>query len=1207
MNGPRRQVIGRAIIQLGIGTVLLVPPANTLAQSFRSAPIFSAGTNPASIATADFNGDGRPDLAVANMLSDNISILLADGPGHFAPPVNYAAGLRPWWVAAGDINGDGKPDLAVANGSGGSVSVYLGNGHGGFDPLPQVSVGGPCRSLAIADLNGDGKADLAVAKEMTVAVLLGIGSGGFGPPVDYAVGSNAVSVTTADFNGDGKPDLAVANQSSNNVSILLGNGSGGFGPPLNLPVGTSPSQVVVGDFNGDAKADVAVSNYGSRSVYTLMGDGTGGFGPVSIYAVGDGPWGLVGADLNNDSKLDLAVVNRNGHTVSLLLGNGTGGFIVSSVSFGAGRSPLSIISSDFNNDGKVDLAVANNHFFPFEQSSADVSVLLGDGSGGFPAAALSYRIGNHALSGTAGEFNGDGLPDLAAANQDSADLSVLLGTGGGEFGATTSYSVSGDVFDVVVGDFNGDGKADLAAVKYFASTVAILLGDGIGHFGPPVEYGAGVSAPRELAVGDFNQDGHLDLLVGQWGCAVSLLLGDGTGAFSQGGVFGTGGCMAEAVGVGDLNNDGKVDAVVANYGTASIAVLLGNGSGGFSPPVNYPSGPGPFSIAVTDLNNDGKQDLVVANSNTGGGGGFSGVTVLLGNGSGGFARPSSYPAGDGTVAVAVGDFNGDGRQDVAAANFDSHELSIFAGDGTGGLLPAINFTVGFAPSSLVVRDFDGDGKPDLAVFHAHTAGDVWILLNTTEFRRADLTVALDDGTAVAVPGSPLTYLITVTNLGPDAVTSLKLVDPVPPALLNAVFTPSAGSYNPATSLWAGLNLSAGQSVTLTLSGVVDPMATGTVVDTATVSTVVGVLDPVPANNAATDVDTVAPAANVALTMTDLPDPVPTGGTLTYTLTVSNLGPLQATGLTLVDSLPAAVSFVSASPGPPVCNLSGATVTCALPDLGVGASQVVTIQVTANHYTMAINTASVSANEVDPATGNNAATEHTFILFGGEGELTHGSLRWTDLAALPGPVEKEGLFRLFREPRSSYEVVVDAASGDISGASGVLLQRVGADLVTVLQDSLAVGVGFSRSLRMENASAQAVDEEAIRVRSAGCTTDCGPDDVYRIRAYETTYSIPRFNNAGGQITMLVIQNHGDEPVAGNIWFWSQTGALLASRVLVLGPRGTLVLNTTTIPGLSGVGGSITASNDGSYGVLTGKAVALEPGTGFAFDTPMATRP
>ena len=1154
------------------------------------------------IAVSDLDGDGRPDLAVANSESDDISILLADGPGHFAPPVNYAAGVAPWSVVTGDINGDGKQDLAVANRPG-SVSIYLGNGHGGLDPRPQIGMGESCRSIAIADLNGDGNADLVVAEDVTIAVLLGDGTGAFGPPVEHAVGSNAVSVAVGDFNSDSKPDLAVANQSSNNVSILLGDGSGGFGPAVSVSAGVSPSQVVIGDFNRDGRADLAVANAGSNSVSVFLGDGVGGFASPSNYVVGEGPWGLVAAQLNNDSNLDLAVANRNGNGVSLLFGDGTGNFLVGPASYGAGRSPVSIVAADLNGDGNLDLAVANNHFTSLEQSPADVSILLGDGSGGFPTAAVSYRVGSHALALVTDDLNGDGRPDLAAANQDSFDISVLLATGTGTFGPAAYFSVSDDIRDLTVGDFNGDGKADLATPKYSTGTVAVLLNNGAGSFGPPVEFNTGLGFPYSLAAADFNQDGNQDLFVVSFGSAASILLGNGNGGFSAGGSVGTGGSESIAVVVGEFNGDGIADLAVANYASQNVSILLGNGLGGFSSAITYPAGSGPHSLAIGDFNADGKQDLAVGDS-VPSGGPPGRVTILLGNGTGGFGPPAGYPAGDRTASVAVGDFNGDGRQDVAAANFDSQDVTILSGDGTGGFIPAANFTVGFEPSSLVVGDFDGDGKPDLAVVHAHTLGDVWILLNTTAFLKADLTVAKDDGTAVAVPGSPLSYTVTVTNLGPDAVTSLKVVDSVPAALLSAAFTPSTGSYNPATGLWTGLSLSAGQSVTMTLSGVVDPMAAGSLVNTATVSTVVGVLDPNTANDSATDTDAVAPAANLGLTMTDAPDPVLMGGTLTYTLTVSNVGPLQATGVTLVDPLPPAVTFVSASAG---CTASGATVTCALPDLSVGASQVVTIEVTANHYTAAVNTSTVTANEVDPQAANNVATEHTLILFGAEGELAHGTLLWEDLAALPGPVADEDVFRIFREPRSSYEVVIDSASGDVSGASGISLQRVGADLATVLQDSVAVGVGFARSLRMENPTSQGVGDEAVRVRSAGCTTDCGADDVYRIRAYETTYSIPRFNNTGGQMTVVVVQNHGDEPVLGNLWFWGTTGSLLGSRALALGPRGTLVLDTTTVPGVSGGSGAITVSNDGSYGVLTGKAVALEPSTGFTFDTPMAPRP
>jgi hypothetical protein len=179
------------------------------------------------------------------------------------------------------------------------------------------------------------------------------------------------------------------------------------------------------------------------------------------------------------------------------------------------------------------------------------------------------------------------------------------------------------------------------------------------------------------------------------------------------------------------------------------------------------------------------------------------------------------------------------------------------------------------------------------------------------------------------------------------------------------------------------------------------------------------------------------------------------------------------------------------------------------------------------------------------------------------------------------------------------VIVDAASGDISGASGVLLQRVGADLATVLQDSEAVGVGFGRSLRVENASGQTIEDEAVRVASAGCTVECGPDDVYRIRAYETTYAIPRFNNAGGQVTVLVLHNRGSDTVSGTLWFWSPVGVMLANRSFTLAAQGSLVLDTTTVAGASGAAGSITVSNDGTYGIVEGKAVAFEPATGFTF--------
>jgi hypothetical protein len=217
------------------------------------------------------------------------------------------------------------------------------------------------------------------------------------------------------------------------------------------------------------------------------------------------------------------------------------------------------------------------------------------------------------------------------------------------------------------------------------------------------------------------------------------------------------------------------------------------------------------------------------------------------------------------------------------------------------------------------------------------------------------------------------------------------------------------------------------------------------------------------------------------------------------------------------------------------------------------------------------------------------------------ELAHGSSLWDDLSAQTGAAGQDA-FRLSQSAFSSYEVVLDAVSGD---ASPAVLERLAADNVTVLQT--AAGVGGARSLRWENASGTAVTNQHVRVRSSGCTTACGPDDVFRIRAWETTGRIARFNNSGSQGTVLILQNPGGQTVAGRAHFWSGAGSLLATHPFTLGARATLALNTLTLPALVGRAGSVTVTHDGGYDGLVGKAVSLEPSTGFSFDAPMGPRP
>jgi hypothetical protein len=145
-----------------------------------------------------------------------------------------------------------------------------------------------------------------------------------------------------------------------------------------------------------------------------------------------------------------------------------------------------------------------------------------------------------------------------------------------------------------------------------------------------------------------------------------------------------------------------------------------------------------------------------------------------------------------------------------------------------------------------------------------------------------------------------------------------------------------------------------------------------------------------------------------------------------------------------------------------------------------------------------------------------------------------------------------------------------------------------------------------SLSWENTTSLTVVNQHLRLDGA-CATACGADDAYRIRAFETTYTIPRFNNAGSQVTVLLLQNPAGYAINGRVWFWTGSGVLLGSQSFALASKQTLVLNTATVPGMAGQGGTITVSHDGRYGDLTGKTVALEPSTGFSFDSPMTPRP
>ena len=363
-------------------------------------------------------------------------------PVSFGPAVNFAAGDNPTAMASGDFNVDGDPDLAVLNTLSADVSVLLGDGQGGFNTLAGLPLGAVApSSLEVADFDVDGFPDLAVANRapFTVIILKGDGQGGFtifaGSPI--AVGAQPESLAVGDFDLDGKVDLAVANAASDDVTILKGDGQGGFsqvGSPVGA--GNGPVSLAVGDFNRDFIPDLAVATDRDLApgdpgiVMILLGDGRGGFSQAegSPVDAGRGPISVVVGDLNRDGNPDLATANIGSADVTILLGDGQGGFTQAEGSpvSTEGRQPVSIAVSDFNGDAKPDLAVANNGRNQFP-TFANAAVLLGDGQGGFSQAEGSpVEMGNGPISVVVGNFNGDGNPDLAVANIGSDNVTIRL-------------------------------------------------------------------------------------------------------------------------------------------------------------------------------------------------------------------------------------------------------------------------------------------------------------------------------------------------------------------------------------------------------------------------------------------------------------------------------------------------------------------------------------------------------------------------------------------------------------------------------------------------------------------------------------------------------------------------------------------------------------------------------------------------------------
>jgi hypothetical protein len=684
----------------------------------RSYPLMSVPFgSPVSISqqalVADFNNDGIPDVAVIHpgALGTRISIYLGTGAGRLPTPLlTDVTTLNPSYpygsFAVGDFDGDGRIDLILSSGFD-DRNLYLLRGLGDGTFRPPIVIPAPVSPIGLiaGDFNGDGRLDVAYTETSVdgsdvLWISLGDGAGGFAPAISIPIGSGASDPHVADLTGDGIDDIVFANRGSDDLSLVRGSATGSFPSWESIHVGTSPGSLAVGDWNEDGHLDLAVNTFFGGLV-TLLNNGDGNFGsPSTIYPQAAYIRALYSGDFNGDGHTDLAMDTNT--TVYLFRGDGAGNFSSGSV---MGPGIYQAVAVDFDHDGVTDLVgstglnvvVELTSSQRFEETYAPPSVnntiVVGDFDGdGRPDLALvgqepsvdllwndppGFTIGNEVFVGPAPLFvaavdlNHDKRDDLVVAF--NGQIGVLLAGAGRTFGPMTPYEVGSFPSAFAIGDFNNDGNPDLAVLNSGGESVSILLGDGSGGFLPQIQYAVG--AASSIASADFDGDGNLDIALATYDGNVEILLGDGAGHLKSIQSF-PAGAIPTSVVAADFDGDGKPDvAVLTGNPTSDVSILRGDGSGGLLPPTSFPIGFPGGQLLAADLNGDGAIDLVAS-----GGRGSGGQMLLRNDGSANFAPPVGFYAftlTEGLSGTAAGDFDSDGRLDLATTDPSSGIVTVF--------------------------------------------------------------------------------------------------------------------------------------------------------------------------------------------------------------------------------------------------------------------------------------------------------------------------------------------------------------------------------------------------------------------------------------------------------------------------------------------------------------------------------------------------
>ena len=427
------------------GSTLTITPNNRLDDSTHYYVVFEEGSMQ-DMAGNDYAGTVEYDFTT---VINHAPIIGIPHELSFADKVDYATGNGPTSVVSADFNGDGKTDLVVANYGTNTVSVLLNNGDGTFLQKVDYTINGYPVAVTTADFNGDGYVDLVTANpgSQTISVLFNNGDGTFATLVDYS-GGDSWRITTADFNGDGKADIAVPNRQGNNVFVLINNGDGSFASKVDYNTDYGADGVTSSDVNNDGKIDLIVANWGSTTVSVLVNNGDGTFAPKVDYFTGDRPMTGTSADFNGDGYTDLVVANDYSDTISVLINNSDGTF---GTKTDYNKTQVGeITSADFNGDGYTDLVVSSDY-------GNIISVLINNGDGTF-AVKLDYEMTSSSNAVTSVDVNSDGKADFVVTNRYSNTVSVLINTSPSVLTHFTEQIPVAVCNDITINDPDGDAS-----------------------------------------------------------------------------------------------------------------------------------------------------------------------------------------------------------------------------------------------------------------------------------------------------------------------------------------------------------------------------------------------------------------------------------------------------------------------------------------------------------------------------------------------------------------------------------------------------------------------------------------------------------------------------------------------------------------------------------------------------------------------------